>query len=627
MWRFFARDERLGRDVLVVLVNLPSLEQADARAAFVEQARSLTRLRLPQLHTVLAVGMHKQHPYLVVEWVEGATLAVLLLRHQETPMRPAEALRILRPLQRAIDGQPADGIRRSLAPATVLLGEGFRILLTDLALDQLAGQPSQVVAVDAYHPPEYAGGQRGIAQDVYTLTAIAYQLLTGQPPTIPLPRASDCVPQLPAQVDAVLSRGLHPDPQQRPDSGRAVVAAIERALPPVSHAEQPLRAIIVDPDQTMQTFISSILEENFPELKIEAVEDGPSALASARERPVALMITGMHISGMTSLQLASAIRGLPEGHAAALVMLAVRTGKLDWSRLASIGANAILMKPFHPADLVQTIRRLYGLSPGDRQSAMGALTAVPGGLTPVAGRRVHTGTTGSHPVFVPPVARPSASPRRLLPLAILGGCALIALGLLASTWISQPAAHEPEVTPPPLAQNLEVKAPVAPQPATPTPQPETDETTTGGDEGSTTEDESDDSTPTKTRKHRPRKSKPADDELEAHDATPPASTTGTVENVVDTSSTPPEDASQTPRCKRIVETANEAMKLHDWNGVLRQLAKKECWPNALARQRLKTKSLMELGRFADCAKTGRSHPSAEVKSWVELCEQRGSEPG
>ncbi len=617
MWHFFARDEHLERDVLVALINHRQLNTEKACRKFVDRARSLTRMRLPQVQTVLAVGLHNGRPYMVLEWIEGSTLADLLLRHQETPIRPAEVLRILRPLQQAIDGQSSESVRRGLDPTTILLGEGFRVLLTEIELDHLVAAAWESTADSPpprspYRPPEQVGTFHSIHQDVYTLSAIAYQLLTGYAPNRPLARASDIVPELATQVDDVLAAGLHADPSKRPDCARKFVSALERALPPVNQTGT-LRAIIVDPDLTMQTFLSSILEDNFPELLLECVHDGPTALAAAQRAPVALMITGMHITGMTSLQLAAAVRGLPQGHAAALVLLAVRTGKLDWSRLASIGANAILLKPFHPTDLVQTIRRLYGLAPGDRPSAQGPLTAVPGGLTPVAGRRVHSPTSGVRTVYV------SQKPNQVvLWIALL---ALVVVSAVALERVVQPqksaAIAPPEVPPAPLAQQVEQPKTVVPK----HPQHPAREALVAAvkraDEADELVDES--PKPNKPRTAKPSRSSKAQGEAAGQD--PPENEP---DADADTSSESLDDQSDTPRCQRITETAQEGMKLHDWNGVLRQLAKTECWPNVQERQRLRTKALMELGKFAECVEVGRSHPSAEVKEWVALCEKRGA---
>ncbi|MEA2285618.1 MAG: eukaryotic-like serine/threonine-protein kinase, partial [Solirubrobacteraceae bacterium] len=184
---------------------------------------------------------------LVMEYVEGPTLAERL---REGPFEPQDALALLRDLADAVDHLHAKGIiHRDIKPANVLLDSGGRVKLTDLGIAsaaQATGITTEgtILGTPAYMAPELFEGDRATpAADVYSLAAIAYEMLTGRrareggtPAVIAMRAASDEPPDMrdlrpdaPALADA-LQRGMARDPADRPETAASLVGELAGAL-------------------------------------------------------------------------------------------------------------------------------------------------------------------------------------------------------------------------------------------------------------------------------------------------------------------------------------------------------------------------------------------------------------
>ncbi|TDD23739.1 serine/threonine protein kinase [Kribbella turkmenica] len=268
---FRATDEQLGRAV-AVKVLLPSDPDARAAERFHREARAAARLNDPHVVSVYDFGNHGDGFFLVMELVEGGTVADELAGHGTLPKD-----RAIQIVEQAAAGLAAahreDVVHRDVKPGNLLLAADGTVKVADFGIAQLPGDGAttltaagQIIGSTLYLSPERArGGQAGKAADVYSLGCVLYQLVTGRPPftaehpTAILYQHVDTAPTPPSAIDpelggafeAVLLRMLAKDPADRPSAaeiadgalrahgGQTVAAAVPAA---VGAAEPPAPA-------------------------------------------------------------------------------------------------------------------------------------------------------------------------------------------------------------------------------------------------------------------------------------------------------------------------------------------------------------------------------------------------
>ena len=241
-----------GRRVAIKLLLSARAERA--RRRFAREVDALRRVDHPGLVRVLDDGVHDGVPYLVLDYVEGMTLAERLERRGPLPLR--EAAELTQQLARALDHAHQVGVlHRDLKPSNVLIDPGGRALLTDFGmtravddrLDQSRlSRTGEFLGSPGYWPPEQAAGARdqvGPHSDIYGLGALLHALLTGLPPhqgasvtellvaaTEPVPPPSRLRPDLDPELEAICRRCLALDPVDRFPRARDLADALGRYL-------------------------------------------------------------------------------------------------------------------------------------------------------------------------------------------------------------------------------------------------------------------------------------------------------------------------------------------------------------------------------------------------------------
>ncbi|MFF9777220.1 serine/threonine-protein kinase [Streptomyces sp. NPDC013978] len=190
VWR--ATDQLLGRQVAVKELalddSLPEERSRQRRERTLREARAVARLGHPHIIVVHDVVEQDERPYIVMELIDGGSLAERI--EEQGPVDAREAARIgialLGALRRAHD---AGVLHRDLKPANVLLENGTdRVVLTDFGIAQVAGattltESGSFVGSPEYTAPERMSGVRtGPESDLWSLGALLCAVLSGESP-------------------------------------------------------------------------------------------------------------------------------------------------------------------------------------------------------------------------------------------------------------------------------------------------------------------------------------------------------------------------------------------------------------------------------------------------------------
>jgi serine/threonine protein kinase len=245
VWR--AHDEVLHRAVAIkeltaaLYVSESDRERLLARTR--AEARAAARINHSAVVTVHDVLEHDGRPWIVMELVEGYSLADAVKEHGR--LESAEAARIGLWVLRALRAAHAAGVlHRDVKPGNVLIGHDGRVLLTDFGIAQIEGDTTitrtgEVVgSVDYLAPERVRGHDPGPASDLWALGATLYTAVEGRSPfrrTSPLSTMQAVVeedaaqPQHAGPLGPVMAALLHKDPAARPDAAEAEQMLAEAA--------------------------------------------------------------------------------------------------------------------------------------------------------------------------------------------------------------------------------------------------------------------------------------------------------------------------------------------------------------------------------------------------------------
>ena len=267
VWR--AHDEVLHRAVaikeLTAALYVSESDQERLLARTRAEARAAARINHSAVVTVHDVLEHDGRPWIVMELVEGHSLADAV--KERGRVEPAEAARIGLWVLRALRAAHAAGVlHRDIKPGNVLLSEDGRVLLTDFGIAQIEGDSTitrtgEVVgSVDYLAPERVRGHDPGPASDLWALGATLYTAVEGRSPfrrTSPLGTMQAVVeeeatqPQHAGPLAPVISALLRKDPATRPGAAEAeqlLAEAAEGRRPSAAQAYVPTQHTRYEPE-------------------------------------------------------------------------------------------------------------------------------------------------------------------------------------------------------------------------------------------------------------------------------------------------------------------------------------------------------------------------------------------
>ncbi|MEV8535994.1 protein kinase [Streptomyces sp. NPDC051211] len=189
VWR--AVDETLGRTVAVKELRFSSGVDEDEKRRLItrtlREAKAIARIRSGGAVTVFDVVDEDGRPWIVMELVEGSSLAEFIREKGTlTPRRAAEVGLAVLDVLKAAHGEGI--LHRDVKPSNVLISDSGRVVLTDFGIAQVEGDPSvtstgMLVGAPSYISPERARGQKpGPPADMWSLGGLLYAAVEGVPP-------------------------------------------------------------------------------------------------------------------------------------------------------------------------------------------------------------------------------------------------------------------------------------------------------------------------------------------------------------------------------------------------------------------------------------------------------------
>ena len=240
-------DPVLGRTVAIKVLLPQFARDAGFVARFRREAQAAARLNLPSIVGVYDTGADGDTQYIVMEFVEGRTLAEFLASGRRPT--PIQSVELAQKIAAALGAAHAQGIvHRDIKPANVMVTRDGHVKVMDFGIarmqtDITAPQTSSVIGTPTYLSPEQAQGQPVDARsDLYSLGCVLYELLAGTPPfTGDTPVAiaykqvneiavppSQHNPDVPPRLDAVVMKCLAKNPANRYQSAEELTADLER---------------------------------------------------------------------------------------------------------------------------------------------------------------------------------------------------------------------------------------------------------------------------------------------------------------------------------------------------------------------------------------------------------------
>ncbi len=217
---WLAHDERLGRLVAVKVIADTLADDKQWLARFSREARAAAGLSHPNIVQVFDYGVESGRPYLVMEHVDGSSLAERLADPEAPPLNVrALAGELLAALAHV---HAAGIIHRDIKPANVLLDAEGHAHVTDFGIAQPQDatsltQTGMVIGTLRYLAPEVADGQPAtVLSDLYS-AGVLLREVAGETP--------------PPWVTALLHALTAADPQQRPSDAAAALRLIDRSSP------------------------------------------------------------------------------------------------------------------------------------------------------------------------------------------------------------------------------------------------------------------------------------------------------------------------------------------------------------------------------------------------------------
>jgi serine/threonine-protein kinase len=246
---FEGTDTVLGRTVAIKILAPQFADDEGFVQRFRREAQAAARISHPNIVSVFDTGADADVQYIVMEYVEGRTLADYLAGGGR--IMPERAIQIAESVCGALSAAHAQGvIHRDIKPGNIMLTPAGEVKVTDFGIARMTttaetiAQTAAVLGTASYLSPEQAQGQPVDGRsDLYSLGCVLYEMVTGRPPFLgdsPVTVASKHVLEQPVapsrlnadvtpDLDAVILRALAKNPANRYQSAEEFRTDLDRA--------------------------------------------------------------------------------------------------------------------------------------------------------------------------------------------------------------------------------------------------------------------------------------------------------------------------------------------------------------------------------------------------------------
>jgi beta-lactam-binding protein with PASTA domain/predicted Ser/Thr protein kinase len=265
-------DTVLGRIVAVKILAPQFADDPNFVSRFRREAQAAARISNPNLVSVFDTGSDDGVHYIVMEFVEGKTLAEFLAGGGR--IMPERSIDIATDVCRALEAAHAQGVtHRDIKPGNIMLNARGDVKVTDFGIARMSttaetvAQTAAVLGTAAYLSPEQAQGQPVDGRtDIYSLGCVLYEMVTGRPPftgNSPVTVASKQVleqptppsklnPDVSPDLDAVILRALAKNPENRYQAAEELRADLERVRRGLPVEATPLLPVAPAATQVIQ---------------------------------------------------------------------------------------------------------------------------------------------------------------------------------------------------------------------------------------------------------------------------------------------------------------------------------------------------------------------------------------
>ena len=293
---YLAQDTKLNRKVAIKFLPLESTDDPRARRRLVREAQAAAALDHPNICAIHEVGDEDGHTFIVMQYVEGETLATRIYRQ---PLELIEALELAVPMADALaEAHSRNIIHRDIKPQNVMITARGQIKILDFGLakvvtnkgvldreaetQSLLTEAGAIVGTVPYMSPEQAKGELlDVRSDIFSFGAVLYEMISGHQPFAaqtmaeifsailtrePQPLASYAI-AAPAGLEQLLRKCLEKDRERRYQTMREVATELElvrrecesgaSVVPAVDRAAPTVRVAAANHSASLRAFLTS----------------------------------------------------------------------------------------------------------------------------------------------------------------------------------------------------------------------------------------------------------------------------------------------------------------------------------------------------------------------------------